>query len=241
MPVSPGEADVAAAFAGLAEILASGLNAESVLALVCRHCIELTDASTAVAVMTTSRDGGSLVVSSDDLGRRLATGSPAGIAEPWSDCTAGANLIPGVDLRASRGRWPWFAEMALQAGLTTVTMVPVSVRAGTSGALALLGETVLDLASIQLACSLAEAAGTAIVLSYELRRQEAAISQLQTALSSRIVIEQAKGVLAERWQVPPDEAFDSMRRHARTTQRRLTELARAIVDGTCDLPSRESA
>ena len=59
--------------------------------------------------------------------------------------------------------------------------------------------------------------------------------QLREALESRIRIEQAKGILAERWKVAPDEAFRTLRRHARTTQRRLADVAHAIIDGTADL------
>lgn len=58
--------------------------------------------------------------------------------------------------------------------------------------------------------------------------------QLQHALTSRIVIEQAKGVLAERGNLAMDQAFDRLRRHARNTNTRLTDLARGIVDGTTD-------
>jgi len=114
-------------------------------------------------------------------------------------------------------------------------VVPLNPQAGVSGALALLGGATPDASGILLALALADAAGAGIALTDELRRQEASISQLQTALTSRIVIEQAKGVLAERWKVTPDEAFRTLRRYARDTQSRLPDLAASVVNGTIEI------
>lgn len=224
---------MAAAFAELAETFADDLDIETYLAMVCRQCVELISVSSAVIVYHIAHGRISVgVASSDEDGRWLATGSPMASDGPWSECMRTGRLIPVADLHADGDRWPWFTKMALRSGLTTVTMIPVSARADVIGALALLGDTALDAASIHLACSLAEAAGIGILVSDELRRQETAIGQLQSALTSRIVIEQAKGILAERWKVSPDEAFEQLRRHARTTQRRLPEVAQAIIEGS---------
>jgi len=65
-----------------------------------------------------------------------------------------------------------------------------------------------------------------------LRHHETLTDQLQTALNSRIIVEQAKGVLAERRGINPSEAFALLRNHARNHRQRLTELAAAVVDGS---------
>lgn len=79
--------------------------------------------------------------------------------------------------------------------------------------------------------ALADAAAIGIVQQRNLFRSQQVNQQLQQALNSRIVIEQAKGILAERGSVPMSEAFDLLRAHARRTRRRLADLARAVVDG----------
>jgi len=236
MHVSSGEPGVAAVLADLTEALTGDLHVETFLASVCRYCAAVVGVPS-VAMVYTSRPGtiSAGVVSSDEAGRRLASGTSELPAGPWEECMTTGSLIRIPDVRAESDRWPWFAREAARAGLVTITMVPISGHADVRGALALMGGAMPDAAGIQLARSLAEAAGTAIVLSDELRRRETAINQLQSALTSRIVIEQAKGILAERWQITPGEAFNRLRRHARATRRRLPDLARAVIDGSVEL------
>ncbi len=154
---------------------------------------------------------------------------------PWRETVRSGQLVTIADLSVQARRWPLFTSMAVRAGFTTVTLVPVGPQVGRVGALALLGRTEPDVAGILLALALADAAAAGLALSAELRQKETAISQLQSALASRIVIEQAKGILAERWRVTPDEAFSALRRQARTNQQALADLARAIISGTADL------
>lgn len=233
MPAPAQGQEVATAFAELAETLASDLDIDTYLAAVCRHCVALVSAQYAVIGYP---DGSALrVAASSDAGRRLVSDSPDPAQGPWAQCMSTGELIAVADLRSRLDQWPWFARQAMAAGLSTVTVVPLSPRGAVTGALALLGGTPPDASAIMLTLSLADAAGAGIVLSGELRRQERAIRQLQTALSSRVVIEQAKGILAERWQVTPDEAFGRLRRLARATQRRLSDLAVAVIEGTIEI------
>jgi len=145
------------------------------------------------------------------------------------------------NLAVQAERWPLFVAMAMRAGFTAVTMIPVGPQDGRVGALALLGRTEPDAHGVLLALSLADAAAAGLDLCAELRRQETAIAQLQSALASRIVIEQAKGILAERCKVTPDEAFGVLRRQARTNQQALADLARAVISGTADLARPDPA
>jgi AmiR/NasT family two-component response regulator len=93
----------------------------------------------------------------------------------------------------------------------------------------------LRVAQILIAWSLADVAAAGLSTCAVIRQQRTAIRQLQAALSSRILIEQAKGVLSERWRVAPDEAFDVLRRHARASHQSLAGLADAVVTGTAEL------
>jgi hypothetical protein len=234
MTVSAAETDVAAAFAELAETLVSGIDIDQYLADVCRHSVSLVGADTAAVVHTTGQDP-ARVTAADERGHRLAVRSLEARDSPWTECMATGVLISVADVGAESQRWPWFVQLASQAGLRAITVLPVRSPTGVAGALALLGEPVLDARGIRLARSLCDAAGYGMAVAEQRVRLEVAVSQLQLALSSRIVIEQAKGILAERWRVAPDEAFRTLRRHARTTQRRLADVARAIIEGTADL------
>jgi len=235
MTSSAAEQNVAAAFAELAETLAADLDVTQYLTAVCRHGVELTGARAAAIICSPEPGVPGTVAASDPRARRLAAahGDRTG---PWARCMATgepftiANLSPGAE------PWPGFAADAAASGMTTATFLPLGTRpASVAGALALLGGEAPDLASVPLAMALADAAGAGILLAGELHRQQVTVAQLQAALSSRIIIEQAKGVLAERWQVPPDVAFQHLRRHARRAQRRLADLALDVVQGSADL------
>lgn len=236
MPASAGGPGVAAAFAELANTLASDLDIEKYLTAVCRHCVRLVGVDSA-AMVYAAGPGGALVevAASDDRGQALASTAIGAADSPWREAARSGQLFTIADLAVHGQRWPWFTDMATQAGFFTVTLVPVGPQASRVGAIALLGRTEPDVAGIQLALSLADVAAAGLAVSAELRRQQTAISQLQSALTSRIVIEQAKGVLAERWRVTPDHAFRALRRQARTNQQVLADLARAVVSGTADL------
>ena len=238
MAASEAGQDVAAAFAELAETLASDPDLGAYLDAACRHCVALAGVDHAVIVhRDAASDGARQVAASGEMADALVSGCPDPAATPWAECMATGQPVPAADLRDSRDRWPWFSGHALAAGLRTVTALPLGTHAEVTGALVLLGGAAPDPAGIGLAAALADAAGAGIVLAGELQRQQNAIAQLQSALTSRIVIEQAKGMLAERWKVTPDEAFDALRRLARTGQRRLADLAVAVIEGRADVPT----
>jgi hypothetical protein len=117
-----------------------------------------------------------------------------------------------------------------------VHALPMRLRGTTIGALNLFHREpcALPAGEIAIAQALADVATIAILSDRGIREREALTEQLQTALTSRVVIEQAKGVLAERGRIGLDEAFVRLRAHARSTQQRMTDLARGVVDGTHD-------
>jgi AmiR/NasT family two-component response regulator len=93
----------------------------------------------------------------------------------------------------------------------------------------------LDTLDTQVAQALADVATIGILQHRAQRQSDAVVTQLQTALDSRVLIEQAKGVMAERLGLSMDEAFSTLRGHARANHRHLSELARAVVTGTDDV------
>ncbi|THC55522.1 ANTAR domain-containing protein [Streptomyces sp. A1499] len=96
----------------------------------------------------------------------------------------------------------------------------------------------MDEKALASARCLAETAAHALALQRQAFESRVLAAQLQTALSSRVVIEQAKGMLAVRQGLTLDDAFDCLRRHARTHRRKVTDLAREVTEGRDDIPPR---
>ena len=107
------------------------------------------------------------------------------------------------------------------------------------GALNLFGAGLspFDPADLRIAQALADVATIGLLHERNVRRTETVAEQLQAALNSRVIIEQAKGKLAERLSIEMDRAFTMLRDYARNTNQRLTDVARAFVEGaTADFP-----
>ncbi|GGM19622.1 transcriptional regulator [Streptomyces fumigatiscleroticus] len=142
-------------------------------------------------------------------------------------------LTPG-SLGASR--WPRFASRAVRAGISAIAAVPLRTADQTIGALNLMiaAPPMPTRHDVRLAQTLADAATVCFLHRQELRHRDTLIGQLQTALDSRVVIEQAKGVLSDRLRVGVDEAFTRLRAHARSRRKKLSALAAEVARG--DVP-----
>lgn len=157
---------------------------------------------------------------------------------PGLDCyrsgTARTNIA--LDGPEATAAWPEFAPRALKAGVAMTQVLLLHRGSQVVGTLNLFQTTatVLGPDEIALAQALADIATIAILQRRSLERSLEERDQLQSALVSRVVIEQAKGVLAERWQCTVDVAFEALRRHARTNRLRMAECARQVVAGEFD-------
>ena len=151
---------------------------------------------------------------------------------PLADCSRDGKPVAVPDLVAVT-TWPEFTDGARGAGYASVDVLPLCRRDETVGALALFRSAAGE-ADVRLARSVADLAAVAILQARALRRAEVLAEQLQHALDSRVVIEQAKGVLAERLGLGMDAAFTALRGYARSHNTRVSELASAIVDGRFD-------
>jgi GAF domain-containing protein len=130
-------------------------------------------------------------------------------------------------------RWPHFSKLTLEHGYAWVCGIPLRHGDEIIGALNLFraAEKPLDDDGVRLAQALADVATVALLQRRETTQARRQATQLQTALDSRVVIEQAKGVLAERLGLSPDEAFQKLRQKARSTNRKLHDLARDVIEG----------
>ena len=145
--------------------------------------------------------------------------------------------VVATDLLAAGQAFPTFAERAVQHGLQAVHSFPMRLGETHVGALNVYHADPSPFSEEDRAAAqaLADVATTAIINVRALEHSSRLVGQLQHALDSRIAVEQAKGVLSERLGVPVGEAFEVMRRHARSNGRRLQQVAREVLDGQLDL------
>jgi GAF domain-containing protein len=158
---------------------------------------------------------------------------------PCLDAFRNGTAVVNTDLRAAGGRWPRFAPHATEAGFRSVHAFPLRLRAQVIGALNVFGATDgvrLDPDDVVLVQALADMASIALLQERAVRHGHVLSEQLQGALNSRVVIEQAKGVIAQARRVSVDEAFTLIRGYARSNNRRLGEVAQAVVANVHDLP-----
>ncbi|MEU6389065.1 GAF and ANTAR domain-containing protein [Streptomyces sp. NPDC046939] len=178
------------------------------------------------------------LTASDELCRRFQQDQLDLDEGPCLDSARSHDPLPVMllDSEQAAARWPRFTPRALAASLTAVAAVPLHTPDLMLGALNLLSTSppLPDHRDLELAQILTDAAALALTHRRDVAEREEVIRQLQTALDSRIVIEQAKGVLAARRRVTIDEAFRLLRGHARSTQQPLTALAARVAAG--DLP-----
>lgn len=165
---------------------------------------------------------------------------------PALDAYRTGRYVRRPDLRGPDPGWPRFGAVARTAGFTSVHALPLRRRAeetpapadreATLGTITLFGRHPGALPADVLAAgqALAAAAGIGLAHRRRLDQVERLASQLRTALDSRVVIEQAKGVLAERRDLDVGSAFQLMRWYARAHRTKLTEVAASVVDGTLD-------
>jgi GAF domain-containing protein len=156
---------------------------------------------------------------------------------PCLDCFATGRVIANTDLATSSDRWPLFTEAALALGFATCHSLPLRLRRQVIGALNLFTVGTEQLSDDQLAIAqgLADIATIGLLHARTVHDQLVLSEQLQTALHSRILIEQAKGVLSAHAGTSVEEAFRLMRTHARRSGNSLTSVADGVVAGSIDV------
>jgi GAF domain-containing protein len=155
---------------------------------------------------------------------------------PCLECFHTGRPVNVADLSLVGARWPRFGEEARRHGFGAVQAIPMRLREEVIGALNLFGASPgLEVQDSRIAQAMADVATIGLFQHRAQRRMESVLTQLQTALNSRVCIEQAKGVLAERLDVDMDGAFTILRAQARRSRRHLSEVAQAVVEGSEDV------
>lgn len=162
---------------------------------------------------------------------------------PCLDCYEQQSQVVSHDLASDRHRWPSFADAALSAGFRSVVAVPMRLRSHVLGALNLftMSPSAMSDADVIVAQALADVATIGLLQEQSRRESQVLADQLQGALQSRIVIEQAKGIISENTEVAMKEAFELLRAHARSHSMRLQQVAQSVVDGDLAIQNLEDA
>jgi hypothetical protein len=151
---------------------------------------------------------------------------------PCLDCYASGEMVLNEDLTTVEGRWARFAPVAVEAGFRSAHALPMRLRGSVIGALNLFSRETGTLVEEDIVAGQALAAVATIAILQQRVVSEARVvnDQLSHALNSRVAIEQAKGVLAERSGLSMESAFEAMRQHARDHNLRLADVAARVID-----------
>jgi len=217
----------------LADSLVDEFDIIELLTLLSHRCVELFGAGAAGILLGDQRGTLQVVAASTEQARLLELFQLQNDEGPCLECFSTGKAVVSGDLSIA-DKWPLFRAEALAAGYVSVQAFPLRLREVVIGTLNIFMESQVALASedLELCQALADVATIAILQNQAAKEAHDINGQLQRALDSRIAIEQAKGVLAERLQVDMAEAFALLRHYARDNNRQLSQIAAAVVAGT---------
>ncbi|HTD58604.1 MAG TPA: GAF and ANTAR domain-containing protein [Solirubrobacteraceae bacterium] len=229
-------------FVELADTMVEDFDVIEFLHHLAERCVELLDCAEAGLLLADAAGVLRVMASSSERSDALDLLQSQNEEGPCFECYERGALVASEDLTGDAGRWPTFAPMALQKGFRSVQAIPMRVRGQTIGALNLFRATTGRLVEqdLSLGQGMADIAAIALLHERSVREAHRVVEQLQDALSSRVMIEQAKGVLAERAHIGVDAAFALLRAHAREHNLRLSNVARDLIDGHLDATSLSS-
>jgi GAF domain-containing protein len=230
------ESEVVRVLVEMADTLVEDYDVVEMLTGLADRSVSMLGASAAGVMLASPSGSRGLVASSSEAMRLLELFELQSREGPCLDAFRTGRPVGHEILEAGSGRWPTFSGAAIEAGFHSAVAIPLRLRAVTLGALNLLSESQapLEEADVVVARAFADLAALSIAQHRAAAEVLRLNEQLSGALNSRIVIEQAKGVLSERAGVSLAEAFERMRAYARNSNLRLTDVAQAAVAGTLE-------
>ena len=222
---------LAEVFVEVADTLVDDFDVIEFLELVTRHTAEISQAASAGLLLADPHGRLQYMASSAESVRLLELFQLQYQEGPCLDCFRTAAPVVNTDLSEAEGRWPHFAPRAVAAGFQSVHAFPLRHRRRVIGALNLFSTDTgrFEDPDVRIIQSLADIATIGLLQERDIRSAEILTEQLQSALNSRITIEQAKGVLSRTHHIDVDAAFERMREYSRRNHHRLSDVARAVV------------
>lgn len=217
----------------LADTLVTGFDVVDLADRLVSSCLEFLPVTSAGIMLDDQRGSLRVLASSSEETRLLELFELQNNEGPCLEAFTTGELVAEADLRTAGDRWPMFTAAAEGQQILAAYALPMQLRSRTIGALNLFCTSAvgLDDRQIEVAHMMATMATLGILNHWSVRRSEVIAEQLQTALNSRIVIEQAKGVIAERSGVDMGIAFEMLRSAARSSQRPISEVAEDVARG----------
>lgn len=237
-PLGEREESVSRAFVTLADTLVDEYDVIDLLDRLAGLCVELLSADAAGIMLGDARRELRAVAASDEAAHVMELLQLQSDEGPCLDCFQTAAPVSVADLAEAANRWPTFAAAVAQRGdFRSIHALPLRLRGRAIGALNLFGNVPGPLPELDLALgqALADVATIGILQERAIRRSEVLNEQLQSALNNRVIIEQAKGVLAQYGDLTPADAFQGLRRFARSRNLKISDVARRIVEKEFDL------
>lgn len=228
------EAALARTLVELADSLVDDFDVVDLLTRLADRCVEVLDVQ-AAGIMLVGSDGQLQVMASSSEAMRVLELFEIQAREgPCLDSHRTGLPVVNHDLAAVNTRWPRFAAEALAAGFQSVHALPMRLRGSFIGALNLfrVGPGEMGPPDIEVAQAFADVATITILQHRAAQEAQVINQQLTHALSSRVVIEQAKGMVADRLDLDMGESFAALRTHARNHNLRLVDVAEAVIAGT---------
>ncbi len=223
-------------FVEMADTMVDEFDVVAFLHRLAQRCAELLDCAEAGLLLADAAGLLRVMASSSERSEALELLQSQRDEGPCVDCYRYGQPVFSGDLADDNGRWSEFASAALQQGFRSVQALPMRVRGETIGALNLFRSQPGPIAEPDrsLGQGMADLAAVALLQERTIRHSRGVIAGLEGALNSRVIIEQAKGMLAERAQIDVGAAFVRMRTHARDNNRRLGDVAADLIDGRLD-------
>lgn len=225
------ESGVTQAFVSLADAMVDGTDAVDLLSGLTADCARLLDVASAGLLLADGRGVLHVMAASSERTRNLELFQLQREEGPCLDCYRTGSPVNVADLRQETSRWPAFTAVAVVAGFRSVHAVPMRLRDRVLGVMGLFGTRVGSVSDddLRVGQALAHVATVAIVAERATADQARVNEQLQGALTSRVLVEQAKGLVAQTGDLDMDHAFAALRRYARDHNLRMGEVAAGVV------------
>jgi transcriptional regulator with GAF, ATPase, and Fis domain len=232
----PREVTIAHAFVELADTLVADFDVVDLLHVLASRCVELLGVQAAGLMLADQRGQLRLMASSSEQSRLLELFELETDEGPCLTCFETGQPVADASLDQADPRWPRFGEQATAAGFRAVYALPLKLRTEVIGVLNLFSARSGPLADddMRIGQALADVATIGLLQHRAIEHRQVLAEQLQVALNSRVLVEQAKGVVSERLQIGMPEAFEAMRAHARRHHERLSDVALGVIEGSVD-------